>query len=196
MNMLPADRRFCLLPPIGRPPMNAFANTRYIVRTATLLLPLILTACSSLQTGSSDYGCSGMPDGVRCQSARDVYAMTSEEAPGLGLESEEHIALRLVGVIARQGAHSELPPLDQSLPLRTPARVLRIWIAPWEDDQGDLNHPGYRFTEIEPRRWSVGMPAPDAVDPVLRPLQSPGAAASATAPAPRQDQSLYGEPKR
>lgn len=164
--------------------------------TVALLLSLILTACSGLQTGSSDYGCTGMPDGVRCQSAREVYAMTSDEAPGLGLDSAERIPVPLAGETAGQGVHPDLPPMDQSLPLRTPPRVLRIWIAPWEDAQGDLNHPGYLFTEIEPRRWSVGISAPDPVDPVLRPLQSPGLAASNTAPASRQDQSLYGESKR
>lgn len=167
-----------------------------VTRVATLMLPLLLSACTGLQTGSSDYGCSGMPEGVRCQSAREVYTLTSEEASALALDSPEHVALPPTGSVAGQGVHPELPPLDQSLPLRTPARVLRIWIAPWEDDQGDLNHPGYLFTEIEPRRWSVGMPAPDAVDPVLRPLQPPGPVDASNTTAPRQDHSLYGEAKR
>ena len=169
---------------------------RRLTRMATLTLPLLLSACSGLQTGSSAYGCSGMPEGVRCQSAREVYTLTSEEASGLALDTPEQWVRPLTSSVAGQGAHPELPPLDQSLPLRTPARVLRIWIAPWEDNQGDLNHPGYLFTEIEPRRWSVGMSAPDTVDPVLRPLQPPGPVDASNTTAPRQDHSLYGEPKR
>ncbi len=40
-----------------------------------------------------------------------------------------------------------------SVPIRTPAVVMRIWIAPWVDQQDNLNSPGYVYTEIEPRRW-------------------------------------------
>lgn len=45
---------------------------------------------------------------------------------------------------------------DEVIPLRTPARVLRIWMAPWEDSNGNLMLSGYVYTEVEPRRWQVG----------------------------------------
>ena len=35
----------------------------------------LLSGCSSLGLGSSEYGCPGMPDGVRCLSAREVYEL-------------------------------------------------------------------------------------------------------------------------
>lgn len=44
----------------------------------------------------------------------------------------------------------------QPVPIRTPAVVMRIWIAPYIDENDDLNAPGYVFTEIEPRRWIYG----------------------------------------
>ncbi len=47
---------------------------------------------------------------------------------------------------------------DKPVPVRTPAGVMRIWIAGWEDDLGDLNSPSHVFVEIEPRRWVVGEP--------------------------------------
>jgi len=40
----------------------------------------LLSGCSSLGLGSSEYGCPGMPDGVRCLSAREVYELTSNGA--------------------------------------------------------------------------------------------------------------------
>ena len=46
---------------------------------------------------------------------------------------------------------------------------MRIWVAPWEDTNGDLNVSGYLYTEIEPRRWVLGDPAPSS-NPVLSPL--------------------------
>ena len=47
---------------------------------------------------------------------------------------------------------------------------MRIWIAPWEDADGDLNVSGYVYTELEPRRWMIGKPAP-TLRPVMTPLQ-------------------------
>ena len=47
---------------------------------------------------------------------------------------------------------------DRPVPVRTPAGVMRIWVASWEDDGGDLNAPGYIYVEIEPRRWIIGEP--------------------------------------
>lgn len=45
---------------------------------------------------------------------------------------------------------------DQPVPIRTPAVVMRIWVAPYIDDKDDLMAPGYVYTEIEPRRWIYG----------------------------------------
>lgn len=47
---------------------------------------------------------------------------------------------------------------------------MRIWVAPWEDTNGDLIISGYLYTEIEPRRWVIGDSAPKGKF-VLKPLQ-------------------------
>jgi hypothetical protein len=60
-------------------------------------------------------------------------------------------------------------PSEGPVPLRAPARVMRIWIAPWEDSRGDLHAPGYVYTEIEPRHWALGARAQRAAP--IRPLQ-------------------------
>jgi hypothetical protein len=57
------------------------------------------------------------------------------------------------------------------VPIRVPAQVMRIWIAPWEDTRGDLHAPGYVYTEIEPRRWTLGVPGAGATERLVRPLQ-------------------------
>ena len=41
-------------------------------------------------------------------------------------------------------------------PFREPAKVMRIYISPWEDEQGDLHMGGFVFSEIAARKWSVG----------------------------------------
>ena len=60
---------------------------------------------------------------------------------------------------------------EDPLARRLPAKVMRIWIAPWEDSRGDLHAPGYLYTEIEPRRGTVGGPAEPERVTLIRPLQ-------------------------
>lgn len=56
---------------------------------------------------------------------------------------------------------------------REPAKVMRIYFTPWEDEQGDLNMAGYVLSEVEPRKWTVGLPAPSSSDSFVL-LQTPG----------------------
>jgi hypothetical protein len=65
----------------------------------------------------------------------------------------------------------ELTDPKDPLALRTPAQVMRVWIAPWEDSHGDLHAATYLYTEITPQRWSLGLPPPDPVPRLIRPLQ-------------------------
>lgn len=39
------------------------------------------------------------------------------------------------------------------VPVRTPAQIMRIWVGPYVDRNGDLVAPGIVYTEIEPRKW-------------------------------------------
>ena len=64
-----------------------------------------------------------------------------------------------------------LPRPEGPVPIRLPAQVLRVWIAPWEDAHGDLHAPGYVYTEVVPRRWSLGEPATATATQRITPLQ-------------------------
>lgn len=46
---------------------------------------------------------------------------------------------------------------SKPVPVRTPAQVMRVWIAPWEDKNANLKVSSYVFTEIEKRRWMYDM---------------------------------------
>lgn len=55
--------------------------------------------------------------------------------------------------------------------VRSPPQTLKIWLAPYEDDQGDLIGSSTILTEVEPRRWRIG----ESQSPVPRrliPLQT------------------------
>lgn len=156
-----------------------------IIRFAPLLtVALYLSGCTS---GNSDYACKGLAEGVSCVSARDVYSMTDDPNFQTQLQRENAAKARekagesggdeALGsggaVVLREtpGEQYVTPrPARNPLPIRTPATVMRIGFAPWEDEKGDLNVPGYIYTEIEPRRWEVGVDRPPET-PTLHPLQ-------------------------
>lgn len=60
-------------------------------------------------------------------------------------------ALSLAGASAAMGVAEGDAPVA-----RMPAQVMRIWIAPWTDERGDLHRPSHIYTEIVARRWAVG----------------------------------------
>lgn len=151
---------------------------------ASLGVASVISGCAAFNIGASEYSCSGIPEGVQCMSTKDVYNLTNNgnvpvPLDGGSVESANQVAQGQGGDMPRAGTSPNdvvsnyvsprLP--DRPVPVRTPAEVMRIWIAPWEDDAGDLIVTGHLYTEIEPRRWVIGEPTSNT-QPSLRPLQS------------------------
>lgn len=126
----------------------------------------------SLAGCSAKYGCKGMPDDPTCISAVEAYKAT-EKAKSTVHSSDTAPAASETAATARPEPLVEpapVPKIDDPTPIRTPSKVMRIWVAPWEDGDGDLNVSGYVFTELEQRRWMIGKSAP-AQNPTISPLQ-------------------------
>lgn len=146
---------------------------------------LLLSGCAKmLNVGESEYGCKGMPTGVTCMSAKDVYTATEGDSYKTQMKMEQEEAKGGKNsksssgngggdtrVLYAEGADNAPMPMRarNPIPIRTQAVVMRIAIDPWEDDNGDLIVPGFIYTEIEPRRWEIGTRQP-TVSPTLRPL--------------------------
>lgn len=154
---------------------------------------IMLTAGCSAQ-GRSEYGCPGLPDGVVCRDTRATYVATSNVDRLLADQRSQESEGRSSGGIAGDAPAGAIAvPAGEFLqgapiiPIRSPAVVMRVWIAPWQDESGDLMMPGYVMTEIEARRWQIGhdvtvMPSSDYyLQPV--PSKNPAPVAGA-APAP------------
>tara|TARA_R110001583_G_scaffold118370_4_gene269726 strand:+ start:770 stop:1315 length:546 start_codon:yes stop_codon:yes gene_type:complete len=174
--------------------MKIIAKTSLSV---VLIGSALLSGCASLGYGEPDYSCSGIPNGLKCMSATEVYEMTNSGNPiyeGLGgelvvneevatyVDSQESPKTKAVSIeakrleeqIAMYGSPARVPVPNVNtdpIPVRTPAVVMKIWVAPWEDGNGDLITSGYVHTEVEPRRWQVGLPT-SRTTTTLRPLQS------------------------
>jgi conjugal transfer pilus assembly protein TraV len=70
---------------------------------------------------------------------------------------------------------------EVSAPLRSPARVLRLWIKPWEDSDGDLHSQSYVYVPIDAGRWLIDhyrAPSRAAYAPVKAPRSAARAAAT------------------
>jgi conjugal transfer pilus assembly protein TraV len=82
-------------------------------------------------------------------------------------------------------------PAQSTAALRTAPRVLRLWIAPWEDSDGDLHEASTVHVLIDHGRWLIERVHPAtqrSASPVRAPLprasgSGPGSASPAPGPA-------------
>lgn len=147
------------------------------MNTRTLLILAaagVVSGCaSSLNTaGKADYACPGMPSGVVCKTPAAVYKSTHQEpaatefdvpigktvsipaaAPAAAQQAPRNIE---EGVLVQPLASS--PRINGPRPVREPAQVARIWIAPWVDKSDNLHLATIHYTEVRPRTWTVGKP--------------------------------------
>lgn len=161
---------------------------RLLSRSIALAAVAVMTsACATM--GGGEFSCPA-PDGVTCMSTTDIY-----EATNARTNLESGMGKHAVVGVAAEGASLSLAPTTRSgvvaeggalalasapvargsdLPLRAEARVMRIWVAPWTDEVGDLVMPGHIFTEIEGRRWTIGGQAPSATSSLFDPNRIAG----------------------
>ena len=128
--------------------MNRRPQLRAPLRlVAAIAATASLTACMNMSglSGSSSYACKA-PDGVTCDSVSGTYAnalqnnLPSQRArtPGAATPMSGDAA-SAAGIPPRQAAPATSSPGDvTAAPLRSSARILRLWFKPWEDADRDL----------------------------------------------------------
>ena len=160
----------------------------------------LLSGCASSLSGvggAESYACKA-PIGAQCTSVSGVYANTG----ALGHRAV-YEALRLqqgllapasvpdptrktqssatpASAAAASGDSAGATKSTTPAALRSPARVMRLWIAPWEDADGDLHDASFIHVVVDTGRWLIERvrPAPHSrLDIATPPL------ASSTAPA-------------
>ena len=120
-----------------------------------------LAGCTSISglTGSSSYACKA-PDGVTCDSVSGTYAnalhnnLPSQRPRAAAAESPDTAAP------ATPAARPATPPgaamaSISPAPLRSSARILRLWFKPWEDADRDLYDQGYVYVQIDNGQWLI-----------------------------------------
>lgn len=108
-------------------------------------------------------------------------------------------AAALAGCVSTGGARPSTAAAPDQRPAylgpeRVASRAMAVWIAPWEDAQGNLHEATRVYAEVDPQRWSYPASGTDARMTVLRPLQvEPRTVPEATA-APPEAAPLAGAP--
>jgi conjugal transfer pilus assembly protein TraV len=94
---------------------------------------LIMVGCAP------KFSCVDKPNGPGCASVSHVYA-------------EIHRDNTEQAVTPPKGLPQTIKPGD---PLREPERVLRVWIAPWVDVDGDYHDQSYVYLLLDHGRWFI-----------------------------------------
>lgn len=167
-----------------------------VASITALVGALVLSGCVSMAGvgGTSEYSCKAQP-GVRCESVSGTYhnalrnnlpgqRPASARRPDAGAGAEDGLQPVNFGArvqIAPEGAGYAAETL------RSAPRVLRLWVKPWEDADGDLVDQSYVYVEVDRGRWRIDhvrREQRDAFAPVFAPRGAP-APAAASAPSAR-----------
>ncbi len=146
-------------------------------RLALILPVLVLAGCASSGLsgigGSSEYSCAA-PPGVSCMSITGLNANADKKTlPAMRHRAEDERVeekdkdgkattkapvayLPQAAAGGDQMARVSPKTMDapySGTPLRTPPRILRIWLAPFEDADLDLHDQKYVYVTIHTGRW-------------------------------------------
>jgi len=157
-----------------------------------LLLALALSGCASKMSGvggTDGYACKA-PEGTICTSVSGVYANATHALPMNANAPEtkaKHAAPLNYGAtsIAPRGPMASGSAIRSAI--RSTPRVLRLWIAPWEDADGDLHEEALVHVVVDSGRWLIEHVRPAArsrVDAVAPPVAAAPAAVPTPASAP------------
>ena len=188
---------------------------RLACRVALYASVLTLFGCASMAGvgGSAQFGCKA-PVGVQCDSVSGTYYnalqqnLPSQQKSAPEASAAPTVMDRLVGkrvttaTYSGKGAALASPAVNTlaatrevSAPLRSSARVLRLWIKHWEDSDGDLHSQSYVYVPIDAGRWLIDhyrAPPREAYAPIKAPPSvaraAPTQGSPATLDAPRTAQ--------
>lgn len=122
-----------------------------------LTFAVALSGCASTLSGvggADGYACKA-PEGALCTSVSGVYANTAQGMPKPAKSPEKQ---SVPAKPAIYGATSIAPDRGSAVsgePIRSNPRVLRLWIAPWEDADGDLHEAALVHVIVDTGRWLI-----------------------------------------
>lgn len=118
-----------------------------------------LSGCVGTMTGmggESTYACKA-PSGVLCTSMAGVYSNSIQNNLPSQLQAEHRVpqenAPAPAPVPERPSSTQWRAVADSGVPIRSAPRNLRVWISPWEDNDGDFRDQSYVYVTVDSGRW-------------------------------------------
>lgn len=152
----------------------------------TLATTIALSGCASALSGvgsTESYACRA-PIGAQCTSVSGVYANANPHAglapravhetspPPQSLLAPTPIPAPTrqtkpspptgVSMVAASAPSASVSATPTPAALRSTPRVMRLWIAPWEDADGDLHDASFVHVVIDTGRWLIDRVRPAA----------------------------------
>lgn len=128
-----------------------------IERTMALALTLMVSACAATYS-KSEFSCAA-PTGVSCMSISGLDAnIDAGNLPrAQNLKPRESRDARDESSDARQNLKTKtnIETTDQIAPLRIPPKTLRVWVAPYQDEHGNLLDARRIYVQIHDGRWDI-----------------------------------------
>lgn len=134
---------------------------------------LLLSACASTMSGldaTSSFSCKAAP-GVTCQSISGVHQNASQGNLPFQVKGDADVRTiaesksdddqkekpRYGAATQESGKVSpkEMAAASSGMPVRQPPLVLRVWMAPYEDESGDLHDQSYFYTMVHSGKWMI-----------------------------------------
>lgn len=132
-----------------------------------LLAPMLLSGCATPK-----YAC-GVPDGIGCKPLSEVQQMaqngtlklreapdhlnsSTRDKPRSDLEklvNSKAVTKPTQAVIADK--HGVVATVSPGMPILTPPRTLRVWVARWSDDEGALHDETYLYLRLDNGQWRL-----------------------------------------
>ena len=151
----------------------------------TITAAAILAGCGSVSglDAGSTFACAA-PDGVTCMSVSGIYANAkANNLPGLRSADGSNVKMGdssasgssrgatasrepvrnygaptqtygIVGTTEKTSPKTMTAP-NSGMPLRTPERIVRVWLAPFEDVEGDLHDQKYFYVTVNAGSWTI-----------------------------------------
>ena len=169
----------------GRPEGVRCASAREVYELTQQADSVEATADRALGNNPSRAAAARQAQGERAaaaaQAAQAQAAPATPTSPRAEPSPAEGGAMQVSTGSATPGA-ALFPQVDRPTPVRTPAQVMRVWVAPWEDTRGVLHIGGYHYVEVVARRWTLGGPVnsePARMFSINEPIFDPGSGADA-----------------
>lgn len=132
--------------------------------TLAAVLVSVLSGCASIGSGldsDTKFKCQA-PEGVPCMSASGAYINSlSGNLPGLVSQTSADVGTKpvaspeAVAASIQDAGIKRRTIANTGTALRSAPRVIRLWIAPWEDSDGDLHDQMYVYLTVDPGRWVI-----------------------------------------